>query len=223
MKHLQVIVIIEVQLVLILLFFCVFRLSDIAEKVKRTNMFLHEDLKNARFEDIQKVRDLDIVIGNENAPVTIFMYTKLSCEYCSDFFETTYPELRSTFIETGHARFIIRFLPNGKDREAIDPIHYFYCMNDLDLFEEFNKKRITERQNNLDIDYINEFIVANGADTTGLAVCLSSENLDKFIGQMAEQAQQADIHGSPFFIINGQALRGSRKFSKFKAMIESIE
>lgn len=186
-------------------------------------MFIHEGLKSTRFEDVQQVRDLDIVIGNENAPVAIIMYTRLSCEYCADFFETTYPELRSTFIEKGHARFIIRFLPDAKDRAAIDPIHYVYCLNNLKLFEEFNKKLITEKQNNPDIAYINEFVVAHGVDTTGLAGCLSSDYLDNFIEQMAEKAQQAGIHGSPFFIINGEALRGSRKFSKFKTMIESIE
>ncbi|MFZ1677265.1 MAG: thioredoxin domain-containing protein [Saprospiraceae bacterium] len=186
-------------------------------------MFIHEVLKSSRFEDIQQVRDLDIVIGDENAPVAIIMYTKLSCEYCADFFETTYPELRSSYIETGLARFIIRFLPNGNDRSAIDPIRYVYCMNDLELFEEFNKKLITEKQNNPDIAYINEFVVANGVDTTGLAVCLSSASLDNFIDQMGEKAQQAGIHGSPFFIINGEALKGNRKFSKFKAMIESTE
>jgi protein-disulfide isomerase len=49
--------------------------------------------------------------GGPNAPVTIVEYASMTCPHCSHFHETTYPEMKKKYIDTGKVRFIFREFP----------------------------------------------------------------------------------------------------------------
>ena len=53
----------------------------------------------------------DKVLGPANAPVTIIEYASMTCPHCAHFHETTYPELKKKYIDTGKVRFIFREFP----------------------------------------------------------------------------------------------------------------
>ena len=50
-------------------------------------------------------------LGKEGAPVTIIEYASMTCSHCAHFHETTYPELKKRYIDTGKVRFIFREFP----------------------------------------------------------------------------------------------------------------
>ena len=53
----------------------------------------------------------DKILGSANAPVTIVEYASMTCPHCAHFHETTYPELKKSYIDTGKVRFIFREFP----------------------------------------------------------------------------------------------------------------
>jgi protein-disulfide isomerase len=53
----------------------------------------------------------DEIQGSADAPVTIVEYASMTCPHCSHFHETTYPELKKKYIDTGKVRFIFREFP----------------------------------------------------------------------------------------------------------------
>ncbi len=53
----------------------------------------------------------DRALGKEDAPVTVVEYASMTCPHCAHFHETTYPELKKRYIETGKVRFIFREFP----------------------------------------------------------------------------------------------------------------
>ena len=53
----------------------------------------------------------DLVLGKADAPVTIIEYASMTCPHCANFHKTTYPALKSKYIETGKVRFIFREFP----------------------------------------------------------------------------------------------------------------
>jgi protein-disulfide isomerase len=53
----------------------------------------------------------DLVLGKADAPVTIIEYASMTCPHCAMFHETTYPELKKRYIDTGKVRFIFREFP----------------------------------------------------------------------------------------------------------------
>ena len=53
----------------------------------------------------------DLVLGKADAPVTIIEYASMTCPHCANFHKTTYPALKTKYIETGKVRFIFREFP----------------------------------------------------------------------------------------------------------------
>ena len=53
----------------------------------------------------------DMALGNDKAPVTIVEYASMTCPHCAHFEETTFPELKKRYIDTGKVRFILRDFP----------------------------------------------------------------------------------------------------------------
>jgi protein-disulfide isomerase len=50
-------------------------------------------------------------LGKDDAPVTIIEYASMTCPHCAHFAETTYPELKKRYIDSGKVRFIFREFP----------------------------------------------------------------------------------------------------------------
>jgi protein-disulfide isomerase len=55
--------------------------------------------------------DGDVVIGSDKAPVTIIEYASMTCPHCAHFEETTFPELKKRYIDTGKVRYMMREFP----------------------------------------------------------------------------------------------------------------
>ena len=55
--------------------------------------------------------DGDVVLGSDKAPVTIIEYASMNCPHCAHFTTTTYPDLKSRYIDTGKVRYILREFP----------------------------------------------------------------------------------------------------------------
>ena len=58
------------------------------------------------------------VLGKADAPVTIVEYASMTCPHCAHFHETTLPELKTKYIDTGKARLIFREFPFDPRAEA---------------------------------------------------------------------------------------------------------
>ncbi|MEO1562015.1 MAG: DsbA family protein [Pseudomonadota bacterium] len=50
----------------------------------------------------------DIVIGADDAPVTVIEYASFTCPHCARFHEGPYKQLKEEFIDTGMVKFIYR-------------------------------------------------------------------------------------------------------------------
>lgn len=53
----------------------------------------------------------DLSIGKSDAPVTIVEYASMTCSHCAAFYATTFPILKSKYIDAGKVRFILREFP----------------------------------------------------------------------------------------------------------------
>jgi protein-disulfide isomerase len=53
----------------------------------------------------------DFMIGSDKAPVTIIEYASMTCPHCAHFEETTLPELKKRYIDTGKVRYVMREFP----------------------------------------------------------------------------------------------------------------
>ncbi|MCC2095688.1 MAG: DsbA family protein, partial [Hyphomicrobiales bacterium] len=69
----------------------------------------------ARAEDLSGLMDpgplKDMVMGDENAPVTIIEYASMTCPHCANFHNNVYPDIKKNYLETGKAKLIFREFP----------------------------------------------------------------------------------------------------------------
>jgi protein-disulfide isomerase len=62
--------------------------------------------------DLMKPEALpDMVMGKADAPVTVIEYASMTCPHCAHFQETTFPEIKKQYIDTGKVRYIFREFP----------------------------------------------------------------------------------------------------------------
>ena len=68
--------------------------------------------ENVPVADLMKPNALpDLALGDDKAPVTIIEYASMTCPHCAHFQETTFPELKKRYIDTGKVRYILRDFP----------------------------------------------------------------------------------------------------------------
>ncbi|MBB3808865.1 DsbA family protein [Pseudochelatococcus contaminans] len=53
----------------------------------------------------------DVVLGSNDAKVTVIEYASLTCGHCATFHQDTFPAFKEKYIDTGKVRFILREFP----------------------------------------------------------------------------------------------------------------
>ncbi len=160
-------------------------------------------------------------LGQADAPVTIIEYSSLTCPHCAEFHREVFGKLKTAYIETGKARYILRDFPLEPRAMAaaiiarcVEPDRYFGFIDML-----FADQQAWARSK----DLLNELQVR--AQLAGLSgddfnACLNNAALMQGIQKRAEEGQQQyGIDSTPSFIVNGKRLTGSHSFEDFEAAI----
>jgi protein-disulfide isomerase len=152
----------------------------------------------------------DEIQGQADAPVTIVEYASMTCPHCSHFHETTYPEMKKKYIDTGKVRFIFREFPldplaaaaamlarcAGKDK-------YFPL---IDAFFAQQKDWVVQKP------LQPMFAIAKQAGFTQQSFdeCLANQQLlNSLEEQRTRAAQKFNVNSTPTFFINGKTVRGA--------------
>jgi protein-disulfide isomerase len=214
----KIILLVEIQLILILLIISMFRINSIDNKVYNTNKFVHEVMLDNRKDALNTIRDTDISIGDQEAPLTMFLYTRFDCQACNDFFLDNYNLLMTEFVNTGLVQLVIRYMVHPTKPNtlyATKSAHYLYGLGNYDLFIERSSaifpaidtltihNVVSEITNEMEEYYI------NGKD----------KKLEQNLLDLAKEIRNANILYTPTVIINGQQLIGSRRYEKLKEII----
>jgi len=152
----------------------------------------------------------DQVLGSPDAPVTIIEYASMTCPHCSHFHETTFPEMKKKYIDTGKVRFIFREFP-------LDPLaaagsmlarcaggdKYFPLLEAL-----FSQQKDWVVQKPL----APMLAIAKQAGFTQQTFdeCLANQKmLDGIEESRTRASQKFGVNSTPTFFINGKIFRGA--------------
>jgi protein-disulfide isomerase len=152
----------------------------------------------------------DEIQGQADAPVTIVEYASMTCPHCSHFHETTYPEMKKKYIDTGKVRFIFREFPldplaaaaamlarcAGKDK--------FFPL--IDAFFAQQKDWVVQKP------LQPMFAIAKQAGFTQQSFdeCLANQQMLTGLEEQRTRAtQKFNVNSTPTFFINGKTVRGA--------------
>ena len=164
----------------------------------------------------------DIVQGSANAPATIIEYASMTCTHCAAFHETTWPELKAKYIDSGRAKFILREFP-------LDPLATAGFMlarcagtdkrNLLvdQLFSQQKTWAFVEKP----VEPLLGLVKQVGMAETDFETCLKNQDLYEQVDQSRERAAEAfNIDSTPTFFVNGRKLVGELALSDFDKLLD---
>ena len=168
----------------------------------------------------------DRVLGDANAPVTMFDFSSLTCPHCADFHTKTLPELKTRYIDTGKLKMVFRDFP--LDRNALHaamlarcaPAARYYGFLDV-LFKSQN----TWGRSPDPKKALAQIGALGGVPAADFEACLATKPLEEALIQRTYEAQkQFGIQSTPTFVFNGGAekLEGAQPLEKFVEVIDRL-
>jgi protein-disulfide isomerase len=164
----------------------------------------------------------DSWIGSKDAPVTIVEYASMTCPHCAAFHAETWPALKSKYIDTGKARFVLREFP--LDPLATAGFMLARCagpdkrnaVTDL-LFDQQKNWAFVDKP----VDALAATVRQAGINQAQFEACLKDQNLYSQVNQMRDQASSKfNIQATPTFFINGRKYTGELSVAQVDKDIE---
>ena len=162
------------------------------------------------------------VWGDDDAPLTIYDYSALTCGHCADFHLNTLPALKEEFIETGKVKLVFRDMPfneAGVLAHALArcaPKSRYWAM--LDLL--FGQQRQWVQSNTR--ESLKQLASLAGMDTDTVEACWANRRLEDGVLQTALGGRQKyDVRSTPTFVFNDGEDRivGAQDIEAFRDVI----
>lgn len=168
----------------------------------------------------------DIVLGKEDAPVTIVEFASLSCGHCASFHKNVLPDLKKKYIDTGKVRLIMRDHP-GNDRAVAGamlarclPADKAYPLIDA-LFKLQDQWAYVKES---PLPKLLEIAKQAGFTEESFNKCLTDDKLLKTINTNFENAlQNWGVRATPTFFVNGKRMTGAPVIGTFDEAIAEAE
>ena len=165
----------------------------------------------------------DRVLGKDDAPVTVIEYASMTCPHCAHFAETTYPELKKRYIDTGKVRYIFREFP-------LDPLaagasmmarcadkDKFYPLIET-LFQQQTKWAVEKP-----IPQLMAIAKQAGIGEQTFNSCLSDQKmLDAIQAEQKRATDKFGVNSTPTLFINGKKQIGGMSIDDLAKVIDPL-
>jgi protein-disulfide isomerase len=153
--------------------------------------------------------DGDVVVGSDKAPVTIIEYASMTCPHCAHFEETTLPELKKRYIDTGKVRYMMREFP--LDALAAAGFMLARCAG-KDKYEAIIETLFAKQSDwvvQQPLEPLGAIAKQFGFTDDSFKACLANQNvLDKIQVVRDQAVNKLGVNSTPTFFINGKRFVG---------------
>jgi protein-disulfide isomerase len=164
-------------------------------------------------------------LGATDAPITVVEFTDFQCPYCKRFVETSFPNLKRDYVDTGKVRWVARDLPLKFHPNARKAAQAAHCAGEQGRYWEM-RDTLFRNNRNLAPEQLIQYAAPTGIDPGPFADCLASERYLERIDRDAQLAQSIRVTGTPTFVIGkpkGLTLSGKRVVGAKKQAVFSTE
>ena len=163
----------------------------------------------------------DMTLGNADAPNIIVEYASMTCPHCALFEKTTFPDLKSKYIDTGKVRFIFREFPlDGLAAQAsmlarcAGPDRYFAMIDGL-----FQTQENWVVQGQEGMDHLLQFARQAGFTKESFDKCMDDKEMfQKIVESRTLAHEKFGVDSTPSFFVNGKRLSGEHEIKDFEAI-----
>jgi len=165
----------------------------------------------------------DRSLGKDDAPVTIVEYASMTCPHCAQFHETTYPELKKRYIDTGKVRFIFREFP--LDPLAAGASMLARCADKEQYFPLIETLFHQQRQWAVEkpIPPLMALAKQAGFSEQKFNACLSDQKmLDAMQVEQKRASEKFGVTSTPTLFVNGRILKGGMTIDDLAKVIDPL-
>lgn len=168
----------------------------------------------------------DPSVGSEDAEVTMEVWCDFQGPYCKQFFQETFPQIQSQYLDHGDLRVVFKDNPldnlhpwSEESATVMECVH-----RQEDSLYLATAKTIYEDQDSIENDTVREdvvdYAVEEGANESQITNCMDKNPGDEVKSDL-EEAEARNISATPTIIIGDQRIEGAQDFTKFEAVINS--
>jgi len=177
--------------------------------------------------DTLKTQNDLVVLGINEAPIKIKIFSSLTCPHCADFHINVVPKIKKEYVDPGKVQLI--FIDFPLDQAAFDASKLLHCLDQkkqitfLDKIYE-NQSQWTSGKNLSEINNnLKEIAKVLGINSKEFDKCLNNDTIiDQIINGRINAIQKYSINSTPTIIINEKKLEGSANFRNIKKKIEKL-
>jgi protein-disulfide isomerase len=165
----------------------------------------------------------DKQLGKDDAKVTIVEYASMTCPHCAHFAETTFPALKTKYIDTGKARYILREFPFDPSAEAGFMLarcakDNYFPMVDVLFRQQANWVGVSNTK-----DALLQISKLAGFTQESFEACLTDQKLlDDVRSVQKRGANEFKVDSTPTFFINGKTYKGAMSIEEMSAIIDPL-
>ena len=165
----------------------------------------------------------DKQLGKDDAKVTIVEYASMTCPHCAHFAETTFPDLKTKYIDTGKARYILREFPFDPSAEAGFMLarcakDNYFPMVDVLFRQQANWVGVSNTK-----DALLQISKLAGFTQESFEACLTDQKLlDDVRAVQKRGADEFKVDSTPTFFINGKTYKGAMSIEEMSAIIDPL-
>jgi protein-disulfide isomerase len=173
----------------------------------------------------------EMVVGREDAPITIYAYVSLLCPHCAAFHNETYPKLKSAYLDKGQVRMVIREFPGGRDNPwPAVPAVMARCMGKahyISIVDSLFREQAQWLEASKSVAQFLDNVFAHGA-RAGMTreqfdACLQNQDLLRALFERwREGAEQHGVRGTPHFAIGDKTFSGNRSLAEFDELLRPL-
>ncbi len=165
----------------------------------------------------------DKQLGKDDAKVTIVEYASMTCPHCAHFAETTFPDLKTKYVDTGKARYILREFPFDPSAEAGFMLarcakDNYFPMVDVLFKQQANWVGVSNTK-----DALLQISKLAGFTQESFEACLTDQKLlDDVRSVQKRGANEFKVDSTPTFFINGKTYKGAMSIEEMSAIIDPL-
>jgi protein-disulfide isomerase len=165
------------------------------------------------------------LLGKSSAKVEIVEFSDFQCPFCQKFFNETYKQIKTKYIDTGKVKLVFRHFP-------LSNIHPFAqkageaseCALKQNKFFEYHDVLFQKGQadgTGLSVQDLKQYAKDLGLNQNNFNSCLDSGQMADVVKNDATTGSKAGVTGTPTLFVNGVKIVGAQPYSVFEQAIEN--
>lgn len=184
-----------------------------------------EDPAAVTKEDILKMHENDLFIGDPKAKVKVYEYSSLSCPHCAEYREKVLPEIKKNYIDTGKIVYIIREFPTTLPALKGAMLENCVPKDKRQRFSEALMKYqdIWAFDANNYLKSLENFASLAGMSKEDFTKCMeNSEEEKRIIANAILAMKTLNIDGTPTIFVQNEMYKGTLQYDPMKTFIEAM-